>query len=330
MRVAVEFLRVDAILHQDETDVRDLEVRLLLDLAAQRRVGILAPFDLAAGDAPEIRPLVGANHQDPARVVKNKRAHGGQGHRTGLAGPALRLQMQIVPFQNGPQLAEMFHDQIRMAGAQLFQIVVAGEHRARRDAAMLRGIDVMLHVADEKGFVRRQIIFRENAVDHLFLVHDAQISAFQIFPKTGRLRLHVVMALMNGAEEKQPQPARAAEFQKFAGVRQRHDGILSLAEGAVKPDFQLRHGNVRQMAVVEFLKGQAKLRAELFEGHRLALRLGEDVIRRLPHGGQVIDERARPVENNVADHHRQLNRVWERGKCGQTTIETEGKGTEAD
>ena len=63
-----------------------------------------------------------------------------------------------------------------------------------------------------------------------FFVHDAQVSALQEFAKTGCLRLHVVMALVNGAEEEEPQPARAAKFKKLARMGQGRDGGLRLPE----------------------------------------------------------------------------------------------------
>ena len=57
MRLAIEFFRVNAILHQHKFDVRDLQASFLLDFAVQRLDASLAPFDLAAGNAPEVGPL---------------------------------------------------------------------------------------------------------------------------------------------------------------------------------------------------------------------------------------------------------------------------------
>jgi len=51
VRFAIKFFRVNAILHQDELHVRNLQGRLLHDFAAQRGFGRLAPLHLTAGDA---------------------------------------------------------------------------------------------------------------------------------------------------------------------------------------------------------------------------------------------------------------------------------------
>ena len=69
---------MDAILHQHKFDVRHFEAGFLGDFAAQGVFGRLAPFDFAAGNAPEIRPFVRANHQDLARVVENQRPDRGE------------------------------------------------------------------------------------------------------------------------------------------------------------------------------------------------------------------------------------------------------------
>src|SRR3974390_3104 len=63
MRVTVKFLRVDAILHEYELDVGGIQSGFLLDFTAQSVHGRFAPLDLAARNAPEVRPLVRANYQ---------------------------------------------------------------------------------------------------------------------------------------------------------------------------------------------------------------------------------------------------------------------------
>ena len=60
--VAIKLFRVDAILDEDESDVGDVEVGFLLEFATERGFGGFAPFSFAAGNAPEIRPLMGADH----------------------------------------------------------------------------------------------------------------------------------------------------------------------------------------------------------------------------------------------------------------------------
>ena len=85
-------------------------------------------------------------------------------------------------------------------------------------------------------------------------------------------------------------------------MRQLANRVLHLLESAVEPGFQLRQGHVRHMAFVEDCEGEAKLGPELFEAYFRALRLAEDIIRRLPDRGQIVHERARPVEDDISNH----------------------------
>ncbi len=55
-----------------------------------------------------------------------------------------------IPHIPLPQLETWFHSRFR--GAQLVERVVASQHRTRMDAAMPGGLNIMLHIADEKGF----------------------------------------------------------------------------------------------------------------------------------------------------------------------------------
>ena len=137
-----------------------VEAGFLLDFAAERGFGRFAPFDFAAGNAPEIRPFVGADHQHFARAVENQRADGGERRMGFLKIFRRRFEAEIVLLQNAAQFAEMLDNQIRLRRAQLLQRVVAGEHGAGMDAAVMRGFDVVLHVADEQRFVRRANDFR--------------------------------------------------------------------------------------------------------------------------------------------------------------------------
>src|ERR1035437_9674417 len=110
------------------------------------------------------------------------------------------------------------------------------------------------------------------------------------------------MVAIDGAQQEGAELASAAKLQELARVGQRADRALHLAEPAVEPGLQLREGNVRHVPVVENRKRQAELGAKLFQAHLRPLGLSEDVVGRLPDGGQVIHERARPVEDNVPNH----------------------------
>ena len=97
---------------------------------------------------------------------------------------------------------------------------------------------------------------------------------------------------MHRAQKKGAQLLRAAKFEKVARVRQRAHGILCLPEAAVEPVFELGHRHVRRVAVIKIRERQGKLRAELVQRHLRAAGLGEDEIRRLQNGGQIVHQRA--------------------------------------
>ena len=86
MGVAVEFLRVDAVLHEHKPDVLHVQIGFLLDFAAEGGFGGFAPFDFAAGNAPEVGPFVSSNHEHFAGAVENERADGGFGRAVWIRG----------------------------------------------------------------------------------------------------------------------------------------------------------------------------------------------------------------------------------------------------
>ena len=191
-------------------------------------------------------------------------------------------------------------------GAQLVNGVVAGQHGARMNAAVPRGLDVVLHVADEKRFVGLEIIFAENLVDFFALVPDIGVRPVEKRVEAEVAVLRGKMIGVNGAQEKRADFVRATKFQKRARVRQFNDGSLRLTELAMKPVLQLRHRHVRRVAVIEFFEGQRELGAEFFQRHRRLAGLREDEVRRLQNGGQIIHQSPRPVENDVANHAKNL------------------------
>jgi len=108
--------------------------------------------------------------------------------------------------------------------------------------------------------------------------------------------------VVNGAKEEGAKLARAAKLQKFPRMRQRAHRSLHLPKLAVKPFLQLRHRDVRHMAIVENCERQAKLGAELFQAHLRLPRLRQDIVRRLPDRRQIVHQRARPIEDDVPNH----------------------------
>jgi hypothetical protein len=98
----------------------------------------------------------------------------------------------------------------------------------------------------------------------------------------------------------------AAEQQKVARMRQRHDGILNFLEAAMKPFLQLRHFDVRRVAVVKFRERQTKFRPKLFDGKFSRSGLAQNEIGRAKDGGQIVHQSSRPIKNDVANHTEKL------------------------
>jgi 23S rRNA pseudouridine2457 synthase len=306
MRVAIKFLRVNAILHEHEFYAGNFQAGFFLDLAAQRGLGSLAPFDFAAGNAPQVRPLVRANHQHVTFGIKNQ---GPDGRERRVRFRELfhqRFEVEIIFLQHAAQFGEMLDDQVRLGFAQSFQRVVAGQHGARMDAAVFGGLDVVLHIADEKRFRRLQIIFFENLVDFLSLVPNVGVRLVEKGVEAGHATVCLEVFGVDGAQQKRAKFSGAAKFQKVARVRQFGHGSLRLPEAVMKPVFKLRQRDVRRVTVVKLRERQGKFRAELFARHFGFARLRQNKIGRLQNGGQIVNQSAGPVEDNVADHAENL------------------------
>ena len=202
------------------------------------------------------------------------------------------------------QFRQMLDNQIRLRRAQLFQRVVAGQHGTGMHAAMLSGLDVMFHVADEQRFIRLKIVFGEDLVDFFALVPNIHVRFFEKYVKAGNAALDFEMVGVDGAQEKRAEFFGTAKFQKFARMWQFGHGSLRTFEFGVKPVFKLRHRHVRRVAVVKLGEWQRKLRAELFQRHLRPTCLRQNKIRGLQDGGQIVHQSPGPVEDDVADHKR--------------------------
>ena len=156
----------------------------------------------------------------------------------------------------------MLDDHIRPRGAKLLERVVARQHRAGADAAVPRGLDVMLHVADENRRRRVQRVLGQNFVNLPPLVPHAEIKPVEEFTEARRRLLPREMILRHRAQDKRAKPAHATELEELPRVRQRDDRRLREPEVPVKPFLQLRERNVRHVAGVKALERQAEFRRD--------------------------------------------------------------------
>ena len=203
-----------------------------------------------------------------------------------------RFQLQPVALQDLAQFAQVLHDDVRLAGPQLVQAVVAGQHRAGMDAAVLGRFDVVLHVANKKRFGRGQLVFRQQFHDLEALVPYPGVSAVNELVKTARPGLEGEVVRVDGAQNKGAQAALAA----------------------VKAPFQLGYRDVRNEAVVEMFERQAELGAEFVQAQWLHPTLLEDGIGGRQHRRQIIHQRPRPIKNNVPNHGSKGRRKKEEGR----------------
>src|SRR4051812_47299737 len=182
------------------------------------------------------------------------------------------------------------------------------------NSTVLRGFDIMLHIADEQCLVRIKPVLLKNLMNLLPLVPDVEVRLIQVFVEAGDAALHRKMIAVHCTQEKGAQAFSSAEFEKLARMRQLAHGILNLLETAVKPGFKLRQRHFWDKPFVKAGEGQAKLGSECFERNLLLLRLRQNVIGRLPDGRQVVHERAGPVEDDIANHAFILRANVENGK----------------
>ena len=111
---------------------------------------------------------------------------------------------------------------------------------------------------------------------------------------------------MDGAQQECPAPLVPAKLQEAACVRQLPYLVLNLAKPAMVPLLQLRRVHMGGEALVKALEGQGELQAEPVEGHGLHPGLLKNVVGGGPDRGQIVDQGARPIENDVADHGRSV------------------------
>ena len=80
------------------------------------------------------------------------------------------------------------------------------------------------------------------------------------------------------------------------------------------------HFNVRSVAIVKLFERQAKLRSEFIPGLAPSDGLAEHKVRGLPHSGQVVHQRSGPIEDDIPNHRRSLNRFAARAESESAAL----------
>src|SRR5262249_8003502 len=152
-------------------------------------------------------------------------------------------------------------------GSKLRQVVVSGEDRARHDAAVPGGLDIVLHVTDKQSLRRRQAVLFEDLVNHGPLVVNADVGPFQEIMKTIAGALRFEMMRMHGAEKEGPKPALAAKKQEVPRMRQFGHRVRGVPKIPVKPLLQFHQRHVWYVARVETNERQTEFCPKLIERH---------------------------------------------------------------
>ena len=162
MGLLVKLGRLDAVLHQLEADVGQLEAGFL---AGSRGAGRLRSVSLVLILPPGMPHLllhlwVWIIRTSPW-AIEDQRADGGDGRMRGDA---------AMPVEKIAHFAQVAEEQIGIGALQLFQRIVAGQDGAAHHAGVPGRLDVVDHVADEDGFRGVEIVLGQQMQDDLALV----------------------------------------------------------------------------------------------------------------------------------------------------------------
>jgi len=119
------------------------------------------------------------------------------------------------------------------------------------------------------------------------------------YAKTPGLVLEI--RLMDGAEEKDREIPGVAVFQDFAGAGEEGDGMVQFAEYLAKDFLQFVKRCVGNVFLIETFVGEIEFLPESLAIEWWLAVGGKDAIGGLEDRGEVIDEGAGPVEDNVSN-----------------------------
>jgi hypothetical protein len=222
-----------------------------------------------------------------------------EGSDCGDGGKGLRNGVALEDLGDGKHVRR---DMVGQGFLKLGKGVVAGEDGAGADATVAGGGDIVLHIADQKGLFRAEVVVLENAVDGIPLVGDTGIGLAEEVVHAEAAGLVLKIGLVNGAEEKGGQIAGVAVFENFPGPGQEGDGVVKFPEDLSEDLFQLVEGGVGDVLFVEALVREIEFFTEGLAVKRGFPVGGKDPVSSLEDGGEIVHESARPVEDQVADH----------------------------
>jgi hypothetical protein len=180
--------------------------------------------------------------------------------------------------------------------------VVSGENGAGTDTAVPGGGDIVFHIADKKGLLGTKIVFLEDPVDGIALVGNPGVGLAKevVYAKATGLVLEV--GFMDGAEKKYGEIAGMAVFKDFAGSGKEGDGVMEFPEDFAKNLLQLLDRGVGNVLLIKSLVGEIELFPKSLAVKGWLAVGGEDAVGGFQDGGEVVDEGAGPVEDQVTYH----------------------------
>ncbi len=200
------------------------------------------------------------------------------------------------------QGAEVRHGQIRVGNGELGGIVVTGEHADADDAGAVGGVDIVLHIADEGGICRVEVMLAEQGVDVLLLVAHAGVNVLEIILQSQIAGLLVKGTRVHAGEDEAADAPAAAEIQKCPGVR--NDGHLrdGVVKGVAVVFLQIGQLGTGGLPCIVIRVGQLEFIAKLLAGERGQVVLGKYVVGGFQRESQVIAKGAGPVEKKILEH----------------------------
>jgi hypothetical protein len=204
-------------------------------------------------------------------------------------------------------LAEHLEVRHHHVGIGLFKLrgaVVAREDSDGRDTGAVGGGDVMLHVADESGFLRFETVLDKEVADVSGLVTDAGVDGFKVVIDAHVTALDVKGLRVNAGEDETTDALGLTEVQEVKGVRDESDRLVRGLEGIAEVILKLIEVGLGEDTSVIVGVRELELVAELLAVKRGAAVLSEDVVRGFQSESEVVNERARPVEDDVFEHGR--------------------------
>jgi len=165
---------------------------------------------------------------------------------------------------------------------------------------------VVLHVANKEGLFRPEVVILENAVDGIPFVGHAGIGLTKEVVHTQAAGLVFEVGFVDGTEEEDGQFAGVAVFKNLARSGQKRNGVMQLPENLAEDFLQLVKGGVGDVLFVEAFVREIELfpKGLTVEGGFPVG--GKDAVGGLEDGGEVVDEGAGPVEDEVADQDKGL------------------------